>query len=84
MKTYRGPSVDAGVDAAAVADEEKLFAVCRRRKVRPSSQGSDGLRGPPVFFLRFVRQASFGSPRVSFETIQTFFIFVCSYVVWLF
>ena len=84
MKTYRGPSVDAGVDAAgAVADEEKLFAVCRRRKVRPCIRGSNGLRGPPVF-LRFVRQASFGSPRVSFETIQTFFIFVCSYVVWLF
>ena len=55
MKPYRGPSVSAGENVAAaadtVADEEKVFAVCRRRKVRRAqSQSSDGLRGPPVFF----------------------------------
>ena len=70
MKPYRGPSVRAGANAAVGADEEKFFAVCRRRKVRRinrSSTSTDGLRGPPVFFLRFMRQASFGSPRVSFD-----------------
>jgi len=53
MKPYRGPSVSAGANAAVGADEEKFFAVCRRRKVRRirrSRRTSDGLRGPPVFF----------------------------------
>lgn len=85
MKPYRGPSVRAGANAAVGADEEKFFAVCRRRKVRrisrSSTSTSDGHgRSPPVFFSRFMRQASFGSPRVSFETIQNLFIRVYSFV----
>jgi len=51
MNPYRGPSVRAGENVAAAADEEKFFAVCRRRKVRRAqSRSSDGLRGPAVFF----------------------------------
>lgn len=52
MKPYRGPSVLAGANAGVGADEEKTFAVCRRRKVRRINQSTwDGHgRSPPVFF----------------------------------